>query len=347
MADSNEFQEIMREITNGMTGNKKHDRKYLNEMAEQYQDHPLGERILKEISRLMYSVLSEEEQTQLNASLKQEGIQLHLAVQAAMYHIQNKKYLQAREVLAKELKRHEKLYPYKNTDTVEYYCFDEPFDRVMHGYYAKSDKACEGIEVPFTMAYYVYALVMEDLNQMDAARKALDKALHWNPYSAAILLKRTEIISKSLDEIALLEGTKTALLYAYKPALVAECYANFGKYYTKQEKYALAIGCYMMCQEFDENNKDAMQGLKKLYEITKGTVSPPSFEEVKRLAEEEDLPLGPNRDIVGLAFAYGKKYYEDANYEAAKYFLQIGYDLTGDEDVEKILQEIAHREKKD
>lgn len=338
------FDDIMKEITAGMTGDQKHDRAYLNEKIEEYQEHPFSERILKELGRLMFTVMPEEERAQFQETMKQEGIQLHLAIQAAMHHMRNKKNLQAREVLAKEIKRHEKLYPYKNTDSVEYYCFDEPFERTLHSFYSKSKKKCENVDVPFPLAYYVYATIMMELNQMEAARKALDKGLRWNPYSAILHLKRAEVISKSLDEIALLEGTKTALQFAFKPELVASCYANFARYYLKQEKYELAIGCCMICQNFSENHEDAMTLLKELYKVTEGKVMPPSMEEVRKLAEAEELPFGPNRDVLGLAFTYGKKYYEEGNNEVAKYFLQIGYDLTGDEDAGKVLKEIEQNE---
>lgn len=339
------FDEIMKEITSGMTGDQRHDREYLNEKMEEYQEHPLSEQILKELGRLLFTVMPEEEQAQFKATMKQEGVALHLAIQAAMHHMRNKKYLQAREVLVKEIKRHEKIYPYKNTDTVEYYCFDEPFERTLHSFYSKSQKKCENVDVPFPMAYYVYAMIMMELGQMETARKALDKGLRWNPYSAVMHLKRTEIISQSLDEIALLEGSKNALRFAFKPDTVASCYANFARYYIGQKEYELAIGCCMISQNFSENNEDAMILLKEIYNVTEGKVMPPSMEKVRRLAEKEELPFGPDRDVVGLAFTYGKKYYEEGNYEPAKYFLQIGYDLTGDEDAGKVLEDIEKRVK--
>lgn len=338
------FDEIMKEITLGMTGDQKHDREYLNEKMEEYQEHPYSERILKELGRLLFTVMPEEEQAQFKETMKQEGIGLHLAIQAAMHHMKSKNYLQAREVLIKEIKRHEKLYSYKNTEDIEYFCFDEPFERTLHSFHSKSGKKCENVDIPFPMAYYVYAVVMMELNQMETARKALDKGLRWNPYSAAMHLKRAEVISRSLDEIALLEGSKTALQYAFKPDLVAGCYANFARYYMGQKKYELAIGCCMISQNFSENNEDAMLLLKELYKVTEGKVMPPSMEKVRKLAGEEELPFGPDRDVIGLAFTYGKKYYEEGIYDAAKYFLQIGYDLTGDEDAGKVLEEIDKRE---
>lgn len=334
------FDEIMKEITSGMTGDQRHDRAYLNEKMEEYQEHPFSERILKELGRLMFTVMPEEERAQFKETMKQEGVQLHLAMQAAMHHMRNKKYLQAREVLAKELKRHEKMYSDKNTEQTEYFCFDEPFERILHSFHSKSRKKCENLEVPFPMAYYIYAMIMMELNQMETARRSLDKGLRWNPYSAALHLKRAEVISQSLDEVALLEGSKTALQFAFKPELVAGCYANFARYYMGQRKYELAIGCCMICRNFAENHEDAMVLLRELYEVTEGKVVPPAMEEVRKLAENEELPFGPNRDVVGLAFTYGKKYYEEGDYEAAKYFLQIGYDLTGDEDAGKVLKEI-------
>ncbi len=336
----NPVQEIIDQVVAGMTGDQKHDWEYLNQKLEEYEEHPLGSEISKEIGRLLYSVMPEEERERFRKTMEQEGVELHLAIQNAVHHVRNKQLLQARAVLAKEIKHQEKLYPYKNTEKIEYYCFDEPFERALHSHVSQGHKECHNLSVPFPLAYYIYATIMMDMNQMEAARRALDKGLRWNPYSVSLILKRAEVISKSMDEIALLEGTKTALLYAYKPEQVSACYANFARYYLQQKQYKLGIGCCMIAQHFSENNEDALEILKQLYEETDGEVMPPNMEEVKELAKEADLPFGTNRDVIGLAFAYGYQYYKEKIYEPALYFLQIGYHLTDDEDAETAIEEI-------
>lgn len=344
MSQSKRFDQIMREITGGLSGDAGQDVEYLNQMIEKYQEHPLGDMIIKELSRMIYNLLPEEERESFFQAVRQEGARLQLAVQAAMYQMKNKKYLQARELLAKELKRYERMYAGSRSSKVDLYCMEEPFDRTLYSFYGKGGRELQTVEIPFALAYYTYAVVMERLNQTEAARRALDKGLSWNPFSAPLHLQRAELLGREIDELALLEGSKTALLYAYKPALVARCYANFGSYFMRQDKNELAIGCFMMCQQFEENNEEALKGLRAIYDKTEGTVLPPDIERLKELAAGEDLPLGANRDVVGLAYTYGRHFFNEKQDGPTRYFLSIAYGLTGDKEVKKVLDSMDRPE---
>lgn len=343
MPHSKKFEQIMREITGALTGDSKHDIEYLNQMVQEYQEHPMGDAIIKELSRLLYNILPDGDKDNLKKAVQQEGARLQLAVQTAMYYMKQQKYLQAREVLSKELKRYERMYAGSGSSRVAIYCMEEPFDRTLYSFYGKEKKEFQTVEVPFAMAYYTYAIVMERLNQAEAARKVLDNGLRWNPFSAPLHLQRAELLGEHVDELALLEGSKTALLYAYKAPLVARCFANFGKYYLNQDKDELAIGCFMVCQQYDENNESAMKGLRTAYDKTKGEVIPPSIERLKELAAAEDLPIGANGDVVGLAYTYGRHFFNEKQKEPTRYFLSIAYDLTWDKEVEKVLKSLEDR----
>ena len=63
------FNEIMQQITGGLTGEKEHDAAYLMEQCEKYKGHDMAKEIIRACSRLMYSFISEEDRQAIEASL--------------------------------------------------------------------------------------------------------------------------------------------------------------------------------------------------------------------------------------------------------------------------------------
>ena len=66
----------------------------------------------------------------------------------------------------------------------------------------------------------------------------------------------------------------------------------------------------------------------------------PTAESMKAIAKKYGFPVGADRDVLGLAFAYGKYFAEEGNNEAARYCWEILYDLTNDEKVRKMMDRL-------
>ena len=54
------------------------------------------------------------------------------------------------------------------------------------------------------------------------------------------------------------------------------------------------------------------------------------------------LPIGADQTVVGLAYGYGKTYVEKKQYDQARYYLQIAYDLTHAQEVKEMLIEMKN-----
>ena len=50
--------------------------------------------------------------------------------------------------------------------------------------------------------------------------------------------------------------------------------------------------------------------------------------------------MGPDNDVLGLAFAYGKHFLDHKQYQPARYFLEILHDLTHDDEIADMLEAI-------
>ena len=58
------YEDIIKDIKANLGENKELNRKYLSSQIEKYKDHPYNKEIIKEISRMMWDCLSEDERNE-------------------------------------------------------------------------------------------------------------------------------------------------------------------------------------------------------------------------------------------------------------------------------------------
>jgi hypothetical protein len=66
------YDEIMRKITQGLTGDASADMKYLKEQMESYKDHEMSQEILRACGRLMYDLIPEDKKEELGKVIGNE-----------------------------------------------------------------------------------------------------------------------------------------------------------------------------------------------------------------------------------------------------------------------------------
>lgn len=60
------YNEIMQEITSGLTGDYKKDCAYLKNQMEKYNNHNLSKEILRACGRLMFDILPDDKKEELS-----------------------------------------------------------------------------------------------------------------------------------------------------------------------------------------------------------------------------------------------------------------------------------------
>ena len=65
MANKEEFDQIMHQITSGLTGDEKTDLAYLQEQSEAYKDHEMGKEIIRACGRLIYELIPDDKKADL------------------------------------------------------------------------------------------------------------------------------------------------------------------------------------------------------------------------------------------------------------------------------------------
>ncbi len=92
--------------------------------------------------------------------------------------------------------------------------------------------------------------------------------------------------------------------------------------------------------QYDRDSKNAQSELYFIHQKTNGTVKQPTLEELEEIAEIENFPMGINRDVLGIAVAYGKHFLEEGQTEGARTMFEIVYELTEDETIKDVLDKL-------
>ena len=271
------YEEIIKEIRSNMGSNKDLNRQYLSDQIEVYKDHPYNKEIIKEISRMMWDCLSEDE--------KQEFIDISANENPIMdilndiyFDIENGNY----EAPLQKMDAFMESFPgmFEDDKVSEYHYFTNPLEEMIFRKYIGLKKELRYIpdNQPLLDLYYVYGFLLLETKQYEKAEEYLKKAIKINPVSARIILELTEIYkvhTYTFNEFTI--RTSDALKYAYYPQDIARCYRNLGYYYVEENQLKTALALYIYSMEYE--------------------ASPLAYAEIKFIQSREDIELTLSESI--------------------------------------------------
>ena len=340
MSTDKNFDEIMREITSGLTGDANEDIKYLREQGDRYKDHPMNKEILRACGRLMAQLIPEDKREELNRLLDNRENGTRAAIEEAKFNIYQKNYDKALEIIDSVINNQEELGFFKDDKVSEYHDFGEFFEEALYTHIYRPEKDLRSAPFPYTEAYLIKGSVLIDLKRYEDAQKAFEEGLKWSPVSFSI---RSEYIEtfKVLGQIdKYFELSLDAFKVAFRPKQLARCYRNLGYYFVEKELYSEAMSCYILSTFMDKDSDQAQSEMYYIHSKTNGTVKEPTMDEITAYSEKYKFPIGPDKDVIGLAMAYGKHFVENGQKDGAKYLFQIAYDLTRDDEIRNILESL-------
>lgn len=330
---------IMIKIGMGLTGVPSRDIPYLQDVMEKYKEHKYSEEILDACASLIFDVLPKDKQRKLEEVCSKRNLGIEEGLEKVKVALLLRQMGKAKEILEDLIYKIENLVCYEEMENIEYHSFNEPMEVAIYKNIYKPKKQIEAVGENFAKVYFIYADILASYEENEAARKFYKKALFWNPVDADIILANAETYRTNDNLKDLYEITKKAFKVSYKQEQLAKCYTNFGDYFQLEELWETAKGCYVLALQA-YNNKEANEGLKKVNRITNDSIKEPSISMLKANSKRYDLPLGANEDIIKIAFRYGKQFIEKKEFGLARYFLKISYDLTKNEKLKLLLEQM-------
>lgn len=338
------YDEIMKQIRDGLTGDSKIDMQYLQEQCEIYKDHELSQEIIRACGRIMYDIIPEDSKAEIEKIMRKQELDIDSTLDEVRFACYKKDYKRALELMEQLAKEADEQPMYKDDSVSCYFNFNEFFEEILYGEINDIEKEIRKADFPFNSIYTNYGALLIEMGDLEKANEVLAKALKWNPVN---MYTRTEYM-ETLKCLNRLEEyymyAIESFQYAFKKEDLARCYRNLGYYFVEKEMYSEAMGCYLISLDFDNNNKGAAQSELYYIQSKAPNVKEPEVEEFREIAEEHGFPVGPAEIVLKVAFSYGKHFLDNKIFDGAKYCFEIFADLTGDEKIKEMLEHLSKLE---
>ena len=335
-----DYQEIMTEITSNLTGDQDSDIEYLTNKCEEYKTHEMATEILRGIGRIMYDLLPDEKRERINMAIKNDSLGWKATLEEVDFCIYKKDFSKARVLIESLIDKLEASGLYKDDEVTEYKDFYEYFEEVIYSFMNKPEKTLRSPGYPFANIYLRYGGLLFEFHEHEKAKEALIKAVEWNPISAEIAFELAENYKATGDVETFFDMSKQAHKNCFRPATLARCYRNLAYYYTENKKYREAMACLIRSGTYDDASANLQSEMYFIQETNGGVRINLEPDEVMDILEKENIPIGPDQDVLGLSFALAKGCMDRKELNGAEYFLNIFYDLTGDEQTGKMLDTV-------
>ena len=343
-----EFEKILQEITSGLTGDSSVDLPYLQQKMRQYENHPLQKEIQRACGRLMVQITPADKKAEMDRSMQNEFMAWDATLEEVRFHRYKKEPEKALELLKSLVDKADGMLEigmFADDTVSEYHYFFELYEEILYRFFEKPERTLRrpgGIPLP--QLYLEYGSILIDLQRVDEAQQALAKAVRWNPVNSDIAFEYAETfkVQGNMEQFCAL--TRQQFRYAYRPKQLARCYRNMGFYFVERQLWQEAMACFLLSLQYDPDSKNAQLELYYIQDQTKGKVRQPDAKRIHHIAETNGFPMGPDRDVVGLAYTLGKQGVEEQNAPMARYYLQIVYDLTEWDEIKTMLDALPAEE---
>lgn len=250
----------------------------------------------------------------------------------------NKKLDEAQDIISASIAKFTDDEPKKEDDETLYFDFKTAIEESIYRNEEKPEKTILLPEIPVSNIYLISGSIAMEQEDYGTSLERLEEAMEWNPINPDIAFQYAEVVKRMGSYDQFLELTKRIFPHIYLPSQLAHAYRNVGFYFeTKnQTKNAMAAFFFSLGYEDNEAVKHEIAELAK--EVPEGERSL-DLGEFQKVCEENDIPFGPDPDVVNLAYASGVFFKRENEPMRAFYFLNIAYALTRDEKLKPMIEE--------
>jgi tetratricopeptide (TPR) repeat protein len=334
------FDEIMTEITLGLKNETKEDIKYLMDKTDEYKDHEYSKEIHRAIGRIIYEICPDDMKSEFEKILNNYNLGIEKTLEEADFQMYKGNYIKASQIMEPLINNIEERNWYEDDDKSEYHCFNNVLEEILYNEIFKPTKDVRQIPENYTDAYFKYGVILFELENYKKSKEVLEKANKYNPINVRVLFELSEIYKMNKNWVEYIKINNKCLEYSYSSKDIARCYRNIGFYFIEQNDFEMAINLFYLSLNFDQESKVAQSELLFISEKTGKNIKQPKIEEIEKLLEKKKIQLGANHLVISIAHYIAKEALKNKNVYMAKYFTEIVYDLTKDEDFKKTIDDL-------
>jgi len=331
-----EYNEIIKQITDKLTGEKEEDLKYLSSQADKYRDHEYGLEILRAIGRIITNLLPDEEMSKLANVLKNEALHIDVVLNEARKKLEEHNLEEAEKMILRILPDEDLYQPDKVS---EYYDFRNFWERAFFVAKYEPSKEIRQVPISYNEVFMVYAYILVEKEEYENAIRIIDLGVKRNPLHIDLLFEKASIYRSLKKYDQSFQISLDFVDKAYRRVNIARCYRDFGYYFIENKKWEAAISCYLLSDSWFKSDM-AKNELFYITQQTQKVIDQEYFaDHFEEVLEKHKIPLNPNPLWIQIADYLGEKACADHQFEEAKFCYHVAYELTGDDSYhEKILK---------
>lgn len=335
MDNHEEFDAIMKEIIDGLTGNPIRDIAYLRKKSREYHNHKLGRAISSACCELALSCAPKQVRERMLHSIEERVDSIGADLERASFLVFHDRFDKALE-LVEEVEMRICSGKHQDSETEEYRWFSETFEESLYHRIYKPTADIVDVGLFFPWAYQLHGSILAETGDLENARVMLKKALYYNPVDFDLNAKYIETFKEDQHSDTFFETTVDAFKIAFRPEHLARCYWNLGRCFRTKGLHEAANVCYYLSLRY----KPAAKARSALFEIERETGTffrEPAEERIAEIAAQYGFPTGPDAGILDLANRSARFFLARRQYEDALYFLQIEFGLTESDETEALI----------
>ncbi|MGN0612782.1 MAG: tetratricopeptide repeat protein [Porcipelethomonas sp.] len=338
-----DIKDILEEVEKNLTGDPRKDGPYLKEQSEKYRDSEFSQELDREFSRIIYEISEKDYMKTLNNFLDAENPKVEQQLEDAEKRFKNHNYNGGLAILEEIIKNN--IFAWNDTGDCTYKCFGTPLEYLLYkNLFEDPDNVREikPVNCDLARVYWMYCHGLTQKKRYDEALKAIRRAEELNPVDPEVYIHYAELCKLTRDTETLKKCADMLLKCAVSKKQVGYAYFAYSFYFSEIKQYDKALALLQMSHIFRESDLYATE----LEYITKcmglGSVPPKySTQELMNILLAENIQPGPSAAVVHLANNIAKNFESELELEYARYFYEIVWELTEDEDTHDHIQELS------
>lgn len=313
-----------------------------------FPDHPLSvlRRFVNTIQGIQSgttvdAAASEDQRKKLDQVIGEEANTLEKRLDEIRTLIVQKKPEEAKPLMDALAKEADDNPMFREDEVSMFFRFREWFEECLYRHMYEPQKDLRRAQYPFDEIYSLQGSMYIDLKDLDKARECLQKALSWNPINAQISFEYAETFKMSGDMERFLAETKKIQKIALHSRDVARFLRNTGFYFTEIGKHREAMMCFMRSLLYDRDSKSAETEINYLHQGFGTEIFMPDADACRAFEKQYGIALGPDNDLLGMLYAYGKHFMDEKQEDGAAYCFSILYELTDDPEIKELLEQLG------
>ena len=316
-------EEIIEEITLGLTGETIPDMVYLREKSVEYSEHEFTNEINNKIGEITLEVLNNKEKELSEEDMVEKIETINKLYEEAQKLSGDKKFVEAKEIVESIIE----MLPFKNQGGDTYFSFGSALELFLFTLVFQPERPINQVKTDNSSIYKLYGYVQAQLYRIPEAIQALENSLKWDPVNVGSLLELAEISKRQGEYDKFFGVIRNALALSLSGNELASCYIKLAEYYKDKEDYDTTICLYYVSHSFSGNPWIISELTRMNFDLNIQT-TPLGIDRTKEILEEKQIQLGASDFALNATTALAKEAKNNGALEIYKYCKDVYKDLT-------------------